>query len=125
MDITQLDQALYDTETANLAVLVNRNSEPIVDDYTPAQVEWLYNELRERFDWVIYDAGAVQQVLTKSLLAVTGKGLCVTNGSEHPDEIHGAEVQVELCGAVCLGVIENIHAEKQQETENKRVAMKN
>ncbi len=125
MDVTQLDQALYDTETANLAVLANRNSEPIVDEYTPAQVEWLYNELRERFDWVIYDAGAVQQALTKSLLAVTGKGLCVTNGSEHPDEIHGAEVQVELCGAVCLGVIENNYAEKPLKSETKREAVKN
>jgi uncharacterized protein involved in exopolysaccharide biosynthesis/Mrp family chromosome partitioning ATPase len=123
-DITQLDQALYDTETANLTVLVNRNSEPIVDDYSSAQVEWLYNELRERFDWVIYDAGAVQQVFTKSLLAVTGKGLCVTNGSEHPDEIHGAEAQVELCGAVCIGAIENTHPENREKTENKRETMK-
>ena len=124
-DITQLDQALYDTETANLTLLVNRNSEPMVDDYTSTQVEWLHNELRERFDWVIYDAGAVQQVFAKSLLQATGKGLCVTNSSEHPDEIHGAEAQVELCGAVCIGVIENTYVENREKTETKRETMKN
>ena len=125
MDITQLDQALHDTDTTNLTLLVNRNSEPIVDDYSSTQVEWLHNELRERFDWVIYDAGAAQQVFTKSLLQATGKGLCVTNSGEHPDEIHGAEAQIELCGAVCIGVIENTRAENQKKTETKRETMKN
>lgn len=124
MDITQLDQALKETDTTNLTVLANRNSEPIVDDFTATQVEWLVNELRQRFDWVIFDAGAMQQALTKSLLAVTGKGLCITNGNEMPDEIHGAEAQVELCGAVCLGVVENNYSETKHQTENKRKVMK-
>lgn len=120
MDITKLDQALQQTEATNLTVLVNRNSEPIVDEFTTTNVEWLVNELRQRFDWVIFDAGAVQQTLTKSILAITGKGVCVTNGSELPDEIHGIEAQVELCGAVCLGVVENNYIEKQKQTENKK-----
>jgi uncharacterized protein involved in exopolysaccharide biosynthesis/Mrp family chromosome partitioning ATPase len=116
-DVTLLEQALHNTETTNLVILPNRNSEPMVDDYSSEQLETLHHELRKRFDWVIYDAGAVQQVLAKTLLAVTGKGLCITNGSEHPDEIRGAEAQVELCGAVCIGVIENTFAENRQKTE--------
>ena len=120
-DPAQLDQAMHHTDTTNLTVLPNRNNKPIVDDFASSQLESLHNELRQRFDWVIYDAGAVQQTLTKSLLAVTGKGLCVTNGSEHPDEIYGAEAEVELCGAVCIGVIENTYAEHAQKKEKENI----
>jgi len=72
------------------------------------QAAWgaLNRELSGRFDWVIYDAGTVHTQSTRQLLQAVGKSLFVTG--EKQSSIHKDIVgNIERCGAVCIGGIEN------------------
>lgn len=108
-DPTLLEEALRPTDVDNLSVLLHSSEDPFPNERTESSLLQMHDRLHRRFDWVIYDAGAVQQDLTKELLQVVGKSICVTSGSENPQEVRGVQIQVELGGAVNVGVIENAH----------------
>ena len=116
MDAEQLESALVATEEANLTILANAQGGAGSED--ASSLHRLAGQLADRFDWVIYDAGAIQQTFTKRLLSVVGKALCVTAGTEEA-ELSAALSQVELCGAVGVGVVQNLHvgAEEAVTTE--------
>ena len=67
----------------------------------------LVQELKQRFDWVIYDSGNTHLIFTRNLLQAVGKSISVVAATGGKLKSAQAVEQVELCGAVSLGVIEN------------------
>jgi len=104
----QPDQAFQRTEVDNLFVLylgeTGDQPEPLDKNRLRAAVQ----TFADQFDWVLYDAGALQQDLARILLALVGKALGVAFGQDH-DELAAALAQVEQCGAVAVGLVENRH----------------
>jgi len=105
-DTSELDIALQETNVSGISM--------VQVDVAPSwpecdrQTAWsaLNRELSGRFDWVIYDAGTVHTQSTRQLLQTVGKSLFVTGekqGSTHKDIVEN----IERCGAVCIGGIEN------------------
>ena len=106
-DQSMLAEALQATSIPALSVLHWSASAGVTDDYNAASLEKLCGELRRRFDWVVFDSGAMQLTLTRRLLAAVGKALCVSGSGE---DAQTATAQIELCGAVNLGLVENTYS---------------
>jgi uncharacterized protein involved in exopolysaccharide biosynthesis/Mrp family chromosome partitioning ATPase len=107
-----LDQALCRTSEVNLTLLANPEQESGAGEVNESVLRVLADTLAQNFDWVIYDAGAVQQDLVKKLLMVIGKAICVA-GTQETHELNAALEQVELCGAVAVGLVQNLHMAEQ------------
>jgi Mrp family chromosome partitioning ATPase len=107
-DLAALDEAVQATNVPALSVMHATTNAGSDEEYDAITVERLYHELRQRFDWVIFDSGIMSQKLTKLLLQAVGKALSVANGTSSEDELAMA-AQIELCGAVNLGFVENYY----------------
>jgi len=109
-DTSLLDQSLQQTDVANLTVLHQDNSDQGWEQIEDANLPPLVQELKHRFDWVIYDSGNTHQAFTRNLLEAVGKSISVVATIGGKLKSAQAVEQVELCGAVSLGVIENCPA---------------
>lgn len=105
-DRSLLDDAIEHTDVADLMVLHMGAVESGVDFEQDAFGD-LHSELTRRFDWVIYDGDTINTEFTTRLLQAVGKVLLVTSPTDAP-EIDNLARQVEYCGAVTLGYIENL-----------------
>ncbi len=106
MDVRNIDNALVDPDIMSLKVLpVNTsNSQHINMD----MLENALHELKQSFDWIIFDAGTIDQPITQQLLNTVGKSLLVTSSNDKAQHEKLSQ-QVELSGAVCIGFVENSH----------------
>jgi polysaccharide biosynthesis transport protein len=105
-DTSEIDIALQTTNVSGVSMM-QVDVEPSWPE-CDRQAAWsaLNRELSGRFDWVIYDAGTVHTQSTRQLLQTVGKSLFVTGekqSSTHKDIVEN----IERCGAVCIGGIEN------------------
>ncbi len=106
-DISLLDQALQQTDIPNLTVLHQDSNNQSWSQIEDSNLDQLVQELKQRFDWVIYDSGNTHLTFTRNLLEAVGKSISVVATTGDKLKVAQAAEQVELCGAVCLGVIEN------------------
>jgi len=108
-----LDEALQETDVANLKVLHCRRE---VSDPNGGS-GWLYRtntasladldrKLAQRFDWVIYDAESPRSQLTANLLHAVGKAMYV-DATTDPHSQGEVIEQIEHCGALNIGFVEN------------------
>jgi uncharacterized protein involved in exopolysaccharide biosynthesis/Mrp family chromosome partitioning ATPase len=105
-DTSEIENSIRETNVSGVSMMQvdMESSWPECDQ----QATWsaLNRELSGRFDWVIYDAGTVHTQSTRQLLQAVGKSLFVTG--EKQSSIHKNIVEnIERCGAVCIGGIEN------------------
>jgi uncharacterized protein involved in exopolysaccharide biosynthesis/Mrp family chromosome partitioning ATPase len=107
IDPESLDRALQDADIQALTVLPNESFTPMSGndiDQVATQVQiW-----KQSFDWIVFDAGPVDHPFTKALLQTVGKCLCVTSNMQE-DRKTLLQEQIELSGAVCIGLVENRH----------------
>jgi uncharacterized protein involved in exopolysaccharide biosynthesis/Mrp family chromosome partitioning ATPase len=106
------EQAIQATEVENLSVMGIGQANGLPVDQTP-EIAGLHQRLKNRFDWIIYDAGAVEVQFTKTLLQTVGKSICVSLADQTSKQKAITE-QIEHCGAINLGVIENNYKAGQQ-----------
>lgn len=113
-----LEEALQDTDIANLKVMHQQPGEPWNGQDVMALGQ-LDTDLRRRFDWVIYDADAITNNWTQAVLEVIGKALFISSEGDGRMR-HTALQQIEQAGALSMGCIEssyqavNNSAEKQK-----------
>jgi len=112
-DPNVLDEALRETDVANLKVLHCRREVSTPD----GDSGWLYRtnkasfaeldrKLAQQFDWVIYDAESPQSQLTANLLHAVGRAIYIdTTAAPHSQE--EVTEQIEHCGALNIGLVEN------------------
>ncbi|MBN2211652.1 MAG: AAA family ATPase [Sedimentisphaerales bacterium] len=106
-DIALLDEALHDTEINNLKVLHHQTAESWKGN-DGCTLRELDAHLRRRFDWVIYDTDRLSHDWTRMLLDAVGKAVVIAPQGE-PMVRNRTVADLELTGAVCLGVIETSH----------------
>ena len=99
------EKALKTTPLDNLKVMYAGQT-PQVLNGRDGNIATLHQQLKQSFDWIIYDAATVQTPFTKTLLQVVGKSICVSGTTKKSEQKEITE-QIEHCGAVNLGVIEN------------------
>ncbi|MBN2375492.1 MAG: AAA family ATPase [Sedimentisphaerales bacterium] len=109
-DISLLDQALQQTDIPNLTAMHWDSNDQSWDQSENANLPQLVQQLKQRFDWVIYDSGNTHLIFTRNLLQAVGKSISVVAATGGKLKSAQAVEQVELCGAVSLGVIENCPA---------------
>lgn len=107
-DRNAMDQALRDPDLATLAVLPNESQSSYSREEDGAAIARLLQELKSEFDWILFDAGPMRQATCKDLLQTVGRCLCVAQSSQESEQ-RALQEQIELCGAVCIGVVENSH----------------
>ena len=102
----KLVQTLNKTEVEKLTVLHWGSFSDPMPRHIESGLDALHTEFQQRFAWVIYDAASLDQQFTEKLLQTVGKTLCVTvdDQSVEKSTLIG---QIEHCGAVNLGIIEN------------------
>lgn len=100
-----LEEAIQPTEADHLMVM-HQSGAGAGADYDMAQLSRLDHELRQRFDWVLYDAGSLPDAFTRDVLQAAGKALFITTAVDPAVSARACE-QVERCGAVNLGVVSN------------------
>lgn len=112
-DPNVLDEALQETDVANLKVLHCRREVSISD----GDSGWLYRtnkaslaeldrKLAQQFDWVIYDAESPRSQLTANLLHAVGRAIYI-DATAAPHSQEEAIEQIEHCGALNIGLVEN------------------
>ena len=100
------DELTRETDILNLVVAhcwAERSATEAVDS---GMLTELSQHLINHYDWVVYDGGSVYSEFTPKLLGAIGKAMFVTPGRDPALEQATAQ-QVERCGAVVLGCIEN------------------
>jgi uncharacterized protein involved in exopolysaccharide biosynthesis/Mrp family chromosome partitioning ATPase len=105
-DLNVLEQAIQPTKVNNLMIIHQSTDEETTRSHEISQLSSLDHELRQRFDWVLYDAGSLSDEFTRELLQVIGKVLFVTSRTDPSDQTRTTE-QIEMCGAVNLGFVNN------------------
>jgi len=100
-----LEEAIQPTEADHLMVMHQSGAEAAAQ-YDMAQLSRLDHELRQRFDWVVYDAGSLPEAFTRDVLQAAGKALLVTAAADAAGAARACE-QIERSGAVNLGVVNN------------------
>ncbi len=100
-----LEEAIQPTETDHLMVM-HQSGAGAAADYDMTQLSRLDHELRQRFDWVLYDAGSLPDAFTRDVLQAAGKALFITTAVDPAVSARACE-QIERCGAVNLGVVNN------------------
>ncbi len=112
-DPNVLDEALRETDVANLKVLHCRREVSTPD----GDSGWLYRtnkaslaeldrKLAQQFDWVIYDAESPRSQLTANLLHAVGKAIYI-DATADPHSQEEVIEQIEHCGALNIGLVEN------------------
>ncbi len=112
-DPNVLDEALQETDVANLKVLHCRREVSTPD----GDSGWLYRtnkaslaeldrKLAQQFDWVIYDAESPQSQLTANLLHAVGRAIYI-DATAAPHTQEEVTEQIEHCGALNIGLVEN------------------
>jgi uncharacterized protein involved in exopolysaccharide biosynthesis/Mrp family chromosome partitioning ATPase len=112
-DPNVLDEALQETDVANLKVLHCRREVSTPD----GDSGWLYRtnkaslaeldrKLAQQFDWVIYDAESPQSQLTANLLHAVGRAIYI-DATAAPHSQEEVTEQIEHCGALNIGLVEN------------------
>ncbi len=100
-----LEEAIQPTEADHLMVM-HQSRAGAGADYDMTQLSRLDHELRQRFDWVLYDAGSLPDAFTRDVLQAAGKALFITTAVDPAVSARATE-QIERCGAVNLGVVNN------------------
>ena len=98
---------MQETNVTNLKVLHCNYDESWLYQASTSALEELNRQLMQRFDWVIYDSGTLQEQLTSNLLQVVGKVLYVGSVTEANGCQEEIIEQIEHCGALSLGFVEN------------------
>jgi Mrp family chromosome partitioning ATPase len=106
------EQAIQSTDVENLSVMGIGQANGLPVDQSP-DIAGLHQRFKNRFDWIIYDAGAVGVLFTQTLLQTVGKSICVSPADQTSEQKATIE-QIEHCGAINLGVIENNYKTGQQ-----------
>ena len=119
-DENLLEEALQESGIANLAVLYHSEGEEWRNHSDTNSLSKLHSQLSQRFDWVIYDAADLQEEFTRNLLQAVGKSLFVWTPADREDPVAMMK-QVELCGAISIGCIENAPALNPQVSQDKKI----
>ena len=112
-DPSVLDEALQETDVANLKVLHCHREASTPDGGSG----WLYRtnkaslaeldrKLAQQFDWVIYDAESPRSQLTANLLHAIGRAIYI-DATAAPHSQEEVIEQIEHCGALNIGLVEN------------------
>ena len=105
-DIFKMDQALHQTDIANLTVLGSGAGKDGHENQDESDIWALVNNLSARFDWVIYDAAELENRWTQTLLQTVGKSIYIVT-STSADQDRQITNKLEQFGAVAVGLIEN------------------
>jgi Mrp family chromosome partitioning ATPase len=105
-DVSLLDEALQSAQVENLMIIHNSIDDDRAVDHDISRLSSLNQELRQRFDWIIYDTASIVDEFAKEILQVVGKTLFVTTDTELSAQ-HAATEQIEICGALNLGFVHN------------------
>ena len=104
-DPSLLDQAACDPDISQLTILPAGQHPPLAELDT-ANLELLASQLKNQFDWILYDSGSLEEPLTKELLQIVGKCLYVTTSSDNNTCTQATEF-IESCGALCIASVKN------------------
>lgn len=107
-DRNALSDALRDPDISTLTVLPNPTPATFGNEEAFEELSRLIQEWKADFDWIVFDAESLTSTRCKHLLGAVGRCLCVTGAAASQSRQELAE-QIELSGAVCLGMVENAH----------------
>lgn len=116
MDIEPLHSAAAESDVPGLTVLAGPCSSDVLESCDTKSLENVLHDLKEPFDWIVFDTATTASHLTKSLLRVVGKCLFVTCQRDKGEQKRVAE-HIEQNGAVCIGFVENAHVFQSETVE--------
>jgi len=77
LDRELLENATQDSEVSGLTILSGTGDHTENQHYDAKDIESLLHQLKDRFDWVVFDASTTDDALTKELLSTVSKCLLV------------------------------------------------
>ena len=104
-DPSLLDQSVCDPDIPQLTILPAGQNPPSTEPDTDS-LEQFASQLKDRFDWILYDSGTLDEPLTRQLLQIVGKCLYVTTSSDNNTSTQATEF-IESCGALNIASIKN------------------
>lgn len=113
-----LDEAIVKTFVPNLSILTSGSLPPNPSELLASNaMETVLNELKQRFDYIIFDTPPILAVADAQILAnkCDGVVMVVASGKTHKDRVLKAKELLEKAKAKLLGVVLNGVESKKKE----------